>query len=89
MIKNRIGLIKNEGINYKVDISNGDLICFWTNAPKKITKLLLILWFTNVEGNGEYDIINDLFKEFGYVLKNYNEESDEYMHLNFNELIYQ
>ena len=89
MVKNRTGLINDEGLNYKVEIDNGDLIYFWTNAPIKITKLLLILWFINVEGNGEYNMINDLFKEFGYIVKNYNEELNKYIHLNFNELIYQ
>ena len=29
---------KNEGLNYMVYIDEGECtICFWTNAPKKIT----------------------------------------------------
>lgn len=44
----------NKGINYKVDIDNGDsTIYFQTNAPNKITKLLLNLWF---KSERDYDL---------------------------------
>ena len=80
---------KNEGLNYMVDIDAGECtICFWTNAPKKITRLLLILWFTNVRDSGDYDTLYNLFEEFGYVSKNYNQELDKHIYLDLSELTY-
>lgn len=73
----------NKGINYKVDIDNGDsTIYFQTNAPKKITKLLLNLWFKSERDYGEYDEMGGLFNNFGYELKNYNHELREHIYLN-------
>ena len=90
MLKEKNVSAKNEGLNYMVDIDAGECtICFWTNAPKKITRLLLILWFTNVRDSGEYNTLDNLFEEFGYVFKNYNYELEEYIYLDLNELTYQ
>jgi len=81
---------KGEGINYIVDIDAGECtIYFWTNAPKKITRLLFILCFGSLKDSGEYNTIADLFEQFGYVFKNYNYELEEYIYLDLNQLTYQ
>jgi hypothetical protein len=89
MLKKEKGFMKLEGMNYKVDINRGeDKIYFWTNAPKKVTKLLLTLWFTSVIESSDYYIIHDLFQEFGYVIKINNNEVSGAIYLNLNELTY-
>jgi hypothetical protein len=89
MLKEKNVSGKNEGLNYMVDIDAGEcIICFWTNAPKKITRLLLILWFANVRESGDYYTLYNLFEEFGYASKNYNQELEQYVHLDLSELTY-
>lgn len=80
--------INNKGINYRVDIDKGDsTIYFATNAPKKITKLLLKLWFRSERDYSEYDKMDHLFNEFGYEFKSYNHELRKHIYLNCKELI--
>ena len=88
MITKKVQSINNKGINYKVDINKGDCtIYFVTNAPKKITKLLLKLWFRSERDCGEYDEMGGIFKEFGYEFENYNHELKNHIYLKCKELM--
>ena len=81
--------VKSDGMNhYKVDINTGEcIIYFWSDAPTKITKVLLRLWFKKFRHSGCFDTIQDFFKECGYRLKCSNDEVERYIPLRLEEVI--
>lgn len=81
--------VKSDGMNhYKVDINNGEcIIYFWSDAPTKITKVLLRLWFRKFRNSGCYDTMHDFFEECDYRLKCSNDEVERYIPLRLEEVI--
>ena len=89
MVKGPKSFVKWEGMNYyKVDINIGECtIYFWSDAPTKITKVLLRLWFRKFRNIGCYVTMEDFFEECGYRLKCSNDEVERYIPLRLEEVI--
>lgn len=89
MVKGPKRFVKSDGMNhYKVDINNAEcIIYFWSDAPTKITKVLLKLWFKKFRNSGCYVMMEDFFEECGYRLKCSNDEVERYIPLRLEEVI--
>lgn len=89
MVKGPKRFVKCEGMNhYKVDINNGECtIYFWSDAPRKITKVLLRLWFKKIRDCGYYNTMQDFFEECEYRLKESSDEIERYIYLTLDEVI--
>ena len=89
MVKGPKRFVKWEGMNhYKVDINNGECtIYLWSDAPTKITKVLLRLWFRKFRNSGCYDTMQEFFVECDYRLKCSNDEVERYIPLRLEEVI--
>lgn len=70
---------------YKVNIDNEKCTKYFiTNASYKVTKLLLTLWFTNINNSKELDSFEKLFEEFGYTISEVKEIQKDYMCIDLN-----
>lgn len=88
MVKGPKRFVKCEGMNhYKVNINNGErTIYFWSDAPRKITKVLLRLWFKKFRNSGYYNTMKDFFEECEYILKDSSDKVEQYIYLTLNEV---
>ena len=88
MVKGPKRFVKCDGMNhYKVDFNNGECtIYFWSDAPTKITKVLLRLWFKKFRNSGCYDTMQEFFVECDYRLKCSTDEVERYIPLRFEEV---
>ncbi|WP_297425520.1 hypothetical protein [Clostridium sp.] len=88
MLKGPKRFVKCEGMNhYKVDINNGErTIYFWSDAPRKVTKVLLIVWFKHLGKSGDYSTMHELFEECNYRMKDSNDEIERYINLTLDEV---
>lgn len=89
MVKGPKRFVKSDGMNhYKVDINGGErTIYFWSDAPRKITKVLLRLWFKKIRDGGYYNTMQDFFEECEYRLKDSSDEIERYIYLTLDEVI--
>ncbi|EHJ02394.1 hypothetical protein CDLVIII_5931 [Clostridium sp. DL-VIII] len=89
MLKGPKRFVKCEGMNhYKVTVNNGECtIYFWSDAPRKITKVLLRLWFKKFRNSGYYNTMQDFFEECEYRLKDSSDEIERYISLTLDEVI--
>lgn len=89
MLKGPKRFVKCEGMNhYKVNINNGECtIYFWSDAPRKITKVLLRLWFKKFRNSGYYNTMQDFFEECEYRLKDSSDKVEQYIYLTLDEVI--